>query len=96
MHLQINALQRTERFDKDFSALDQGLKKQTGDCLRLLIQNPRAKSLRTHTLQGGSKPTIYKIDVDTNRSYQVTFILEGATAVLLRVASHKQIDRHPN
>ena len=96
MHLQIDALQRTERFDKDFSALDQGLKKLTGECLRLLMRNPRAKSLRTHTLQGGSKPTIYKIDVAPNHSYQVTFILEGSLAVLLRVGSHKQIDRHPS
>lgn len=95
MHLQIDAFQPTERFDKDFSALDQCLKKQTGECLRLLMRNPRAKSLRAHALQGGGKPTIYKIDIDPNHSYQITFILEGTTAVLLRVGSHKQIDRHP-
>jgi mRNA-degrading endonuclease RelE of RelBE toxin-antitoxin system len=95
MQLHVRELQTTERFAKELQALDPGLRTKARAALERLLQNPRAKSLRCHTLKGGAKPTIYKIDVDTDKAYQITFILEGHLAVLLRVASHAQIDREP-
>jgi hypothetical protein len=46
-------------------------------------------------LQGYGKPTLYKFDVFPNKSWQVSFELDGTTAVLMRICTHKEMDRRP-
>lgn len=65
------------------------------DALELLRKNPQARSLRVHALKGYGKPTIFKMDVYTNHSWQITFEMLGTKAVLRRLATHKDIDRNP-
>jgi hypothetical protein len=52
-------------------------------------------SLRLHPLTGLPKPTVWKIDVFANHAWQVTFELNGTTAELKRIGTHKSIDRDP-
>ena len=51
--------------------------------------------VRVHPLSGYGKPTLWKLDVYANRSWQVTFELNDGTASLKRIATHKAIDRDP-
>jgi len=41
------------------------------------------------------RPTIFKIDVFPNRSWQITFELNGTTAILRKIAPHSELDRSP-
>lgn len=94
-HICVAAFERTEKFKADFMALDKGHQDAVGKALELLRTNPRACSLRLKTVKGFPKPTIYKIDLYTNHSHQLTFELCGTVAKLLCVGTHKQIDRAP-
>lgn len=93
--MEVTGFTRTRRFESDAKSLDPETATALRDALKLLKANPRAKSLRLHPLSGYGKPTIWKIDVFTNRSWQVTFELIGNVASLKRVATHKAIDRDP-
>jgi mRNA-degrading endonuclease YafQ of YafQ-DinJ toxin-antitoxin module len=93
--LVIRDFRYTDRFKQDFKALDLVQQEATGAALERLLANPRANSLRLHTLRGFGKPTIYKIDVDPNHAYQVSFTLDGQCAHLLRVGTHRELDRDP-
>jgi mRNA-degrading endonuclease RelE of RelBE toxin-antitoxin system len=95
MRLSIDSYEYTERFRQDWAKLDAGLKASAKDALDLLLKNPRAASLRFHALKGHGKPTIYKIDVTTSKSHQISFVLDGKRARLLRIGTHKEIDRDP-
>jgi hypothetical protein len=64
-------------------------------CVEAVDDQPWAKSLRLHQLTGYAKPAIWKIDVYANHSWQITFEMEGTTARLVRLATHKKIDRDP-
>jgi hypothetical protein len=61
----------------------------------MLLNNLAAKSLRLHSLGEPPKRGVWKIDVLTNHSWQVTFELNGTTAELKRASTHKSIDRDP-
>lgn len=85
----------SERFQAELQKLQPDVIKAVKEALALLQNNPVAKSLRLHPLTGLPKPTVWKIDVFTNHSWQVTFELNGTTAELKRVSTHKSIDRDP-
>lgn len=85
----------TERFKAEFEKLKPDVLAATKEALELLKTNPQAKTLRLHTLTGLPKPTVWKIDVFANHSWQITFELNGTTAELKRIAPHKSIDRSP-
>lgn len=83
------------RFQAELQKLQPDVIKAAKEALALLQNNPEAKSLRLHPLTGLPKPTVWKIDVFANRSWQVTFEINGTTAELKRVSTHKSIDRDP-
>lgn len=93
--VKLDSLAYSERFKSEFQALEPDVRQACIDALDLLLKNPQAKSLRLHPLSGFAKPQIWKIDVYTNHSWQVTFELIGVTAHLKRIATHKKIDRSP-
>lgn len=93
--IQVTQFSRSKKFEADVAALEPDTAKALAEALKLLVENPRAKSLRLHPLQGYGKPTIWKIDVYSNKSWQVTFELIGTNASLKRVATHSVIDRNP-
>ena len=95
MTFTVAAYARSPRFDSDVKRLPPDVRSRLVDALELLRSNPWAKSLRLHSLKGYPRPTIWKIDLAANRSWQVTFELHGTTALLLRVDEHKALDRLP-
>lgn len=85
----------SERFKAEMCSAQPDTQDAARAALKLLQENPHARTLRLHTLKGFKKPSIYKIDVFSNHSWQITFELEGTTAHLKRLGTHKQIDRTP-
>jgi mRNA-degrading endonuclease YafQ of YafQ-DinJ toxin-antitoxin module len=93
--IRIENFSYSARFKAEFKALSDDAKKACIEALKTLQSHPQAKSLRLHTLKGMPKPTIWKIDVYANHSWQITFELVGTTAELKRIGTHKAIDRDP-
>ncbi len=91
----ITGLANSERFASDLRSAPAEVQGAALEALRLLQANPSAKSLRLHTLKGMPKPTVWKIDVYANHSWQITFELNGTVAELKRLGTHKTIDRDP-
>jgi len=95
LQIKIERFAFSERFQAEFQKLQPDVIKAVKEALELLQNYPAAKSLRLHPLTGLPKPTVWKIDVFTNHSWQVTFELNGTTAELKRVSTHKSINRDP-
>lgn len=93
--INITGFAYSERFQADLSSLSVDVVRAAKDALKLLQTNPRARSLRLHTLTGMPKPTIWKIDIYANHAWQITFELNGTVAELKRIGTHKTIDRNP-
>ena len=95
MTISVVAFKTTARFDREFGGAGPDAQQAARDALKVLQANPHASRLRMHSLSGYGKPTIWKIDVFANRSWQITFELEGDVAILRRMATHKRIDIDP-
>lgn len=95
MRAAITGLQTTARFDAELKSAPREVQLAASEVLKLLMQTPPPQRLRVHALKGYGKPTLFKVDVFTNHSWQLTFELVGSTAVLRRLAQHKTIDRDP-
>ena len=93
--IQVTAFTRTQRFEDELKNAPGDAQAAAAEALTMLQRNPRSARLRLHTLSGYGKPTIWKIDVYANRSWQITFELDGTTARLKRLATHRAIDRDP-
>jgi mRNA-degrading endonuclease YafQ of YafQ-DinJ toxin-antitoxin module len=93
--IKIERFAYSERFKSELQKLQPYVVRAVKDALVLLQNNPEAKSLRLHPLTGLPKPTVWKIDVFANHSWQITFEINGTTAELKRVSTHKSIDREP-
>lgn len=65
------------------------------DAVADLLKYPIPKSRRLHPLAGFKNPKVYTIDVFSNHAYKISLEIEGDTATLRRVATHKVIDRSP-
>jgi len=85
----------SDKFAKELGRLDRDTQAAARKALALLQTNPGSKLLRLHTLSGFGRPTIWKIDIYSNKSYQITFEMTGMVAHLKRIATHAQIDRNP-
>ncbi len=95
LRIQVERFAYSERFKDEFQKLEPSVQAAARDALDTLLRHPQAKSLRLHPLTGLPKPTVWKIDVFANHSWQITFELNGSTAELKRIATHKTIDRDP-
>lgn len=93
--IKIERFAYSERFQTELRKLSPDGIAAVKDALELLLVHPEAKSLRLHPLTGMPKPTVWKIDIYVNHSWQVTFELNGTTAELKRIGTHKSIDRAP-
>ena len=85
----------TSRSKRDYKKLDANLQAKVDDVLRSLVPWPALGALRHHTLNGHT-PTIHVVDVTRNRSHQLTFLIDGEVARILRVSTHREIDRSPD
>lgn len=81
-------------FERDFRKLDSVLRDCTAAALVDLQADPIPLSRRAHSVSPkGAKPTVYTIDVTSNKSHKLSFHLNGQAAVIRRVGTHKEIDR---
>jgi ABC-type protease/lipase transport system fused ATPase/permease subunit len=85
----------TSRAKRDYKRLDAALQERVDEVLRMLVPWPTAGALRHHTLSG-YRPPIHVVDVTVNRSHQLSFTVEGTVARVLRVSTHREIDRSPD
>ena len=76
-----------------------GLPQDVLDCLQEalidLLKDPQPKRLRLEKLESIKNPGVYTIHVTPNHSHKASFEIEGTTAILRRVGTHKLIDRTP-
>lgn len=93
--LEIKDLDFKLTFDRDLKKAPPEVHRVIEQVLDDLLKFPQPKKLRFHSLTGCFDPKIFKIDVFPNRSWQITFEMDGQTAVLRRLATHKEIDRSP-
>lgn len=93
--VQIDALDYKASFQKDLLKSPSDIQAAAHEALVELMKNPQPAKLRLHSLQGCFSPRILKIDVFPNRSWQITFEMDGTTAILRRLAKHRDIDRRP-
>lgn len=95
MDLVVEELAYSDKFLHELKRLDPGTQNAAKEALRLLQTNPKASTLRCKPRTGLGRPLIWKIDVYSNKSYQISFEMVGRVAHLKRIATHKQIDRNP-
>jgi hypothetical protein len=81
-----------ETFKSDYKGAPTDVKRAVDKALRILAVNPSAGSLRLHKMIWNG-PTVFKIDVFTNHSWQISFEVENGIATLRRLSRHKDIDR---
>ena len=90
--IKVSSFEYTERFRKELRSAGADVQREAASALKALVSNP--KSVRAHPLHG-HKPKLYAMDVMSNHSWQITFELIGEKAKLIRLATHKEIDRKP-
>lgn len=95
MNLVVEDFDYTPSFAAALAAAPADLQQAARDALEMLQKNPKARSLRCHPLPQYGKPMIFKIDVYTNKSWQISFEMSGRTAVLRRLDTHKELDWNP-
>ncbi len=83
----------TERFRKDYQRLSPDIQRAADDCIADLAKDPLPASRRAHRINTGQFPKVFSVDVTGNKSYKMSFHLEGGNAVLRRIGTHKEIDR---
>lgn len=88
MSFAVTALRRTQRFDADLRDAPADIQAAARQALGQLLQDPREVSLRVHPLKGVGKPTVFKLEILKNRSWQVSFVMNGHEAVLRRLGAH--------
>ncbi len=90
----IENFQYTNRFEHDLKKLSPEIREDVKKALQDLKINPRSSRLRLNKL-ADYHPPIYAIHVTSNHSHKITMNINGTTAVLRRVGTHKEIDRNP-
>ena len=94
-HLPIKNLRYKAKFASDFKGLAIDVQSAVKDAVADLLKDPIPTSRRLHHLTGYKNPKVYTIDVFSDHSYKISLEIEGETATLRRVSTHKVIDRTP-
>jgi len=93
--IRIMSLSRKETFDRDFRKAPPEIQAAAKAAIRELVRYPQPNKLRLHSITGCFDPRILKIDVLPNKSWQITFEMDGSVAILRRLGTHRHIDRMP-
>ena len=91
----VTAFRPAECFKRDLKRAPLDVQESVRTVIEKLLTNSAAASLRCHPLSGYGRPLLYKVDVLSNHSWQITFEMDGTTAILRRLGTHKQLDRDP-
>ncbi len=85
-----------EEFVRAYVKLPPDVMAAVDECIKDLERDPIPSSRRPHSVTPrGHRPVIYTVDVFSNKSYKLSYHIEGRVAVLRRIGTHKQIDRKP-
>jgi len=93
--VQVTGFLAKETFERDLRKAPPDIQRAAKAALKNLLQNPQPRKLRLHSITGCFDPRILKIDVLANHSWQITFEMDGTTALLRRLGTHKFIDNNP-
>lgn len=88
----IERFQFSTRFKRDFKKAQPDIKAAAMAVFKALQADSSAH--RCHGLTG-YKPTVYAADLFSNHSWQITFEMDGTTAMLRRLGRHADIDNCP-
>lgn len=91
----IRSVRKQVRFQKEYAALNDGLKAEVDAALTDMFRSPIPPGRRFHSLSGYKNPKLYTIDVTSNKAYKISLELDGDCAILRRIATHREIDRAP-
>lgn len=90
------AIRFTEKFERDYKALSPDIRKAVDECLAEFVRDPLPPGRRPHSVTSRErKPTIFTMDVTSNKSHKLSFQIEGLVATLRRIGTHKELDRSP-
>lgn len=90
------SVQMTNSFIRDFDRLSNDLRAAVIACIDDLKEEVVPPGRRLHVVSPkGKKPTIFTVDVRSNKSHKLSFQVENRVAILRRIATHKEIDRSP-
>lgn len=90
------AIKLVPRFISEYQALSMDIRREADACISEFLRDPLPNARRPHVVTSrGMKPMIYTMDVTKNKAYKLSFIVKGNVAVLLRVGTHKVLDRDP-
>lgn len=81
----------TDAFAAQLKKLPVEIQKATREAVKDLVKNPHPKKYRLEK----QTAEYWTIHVTPNHSHKLSFELEGSTAVLRKIGTHKEIDRSP-
>jgi mRNA-degrading endonuclease YafQ of YafQ-DinJ toxin-antitoxin module len=84
-----------DKFKSQYKKLQPVLKEAADRTIKDLLKAPLPSTLRFHSLGGYNNPRLFTVDVTPNKSHKISFEIEGETAILRRIGTHKEIDRAP-
>lgn len=91
----IKKLRYLPKFERDFKTLSEELRQQVQEAVDDLLKYPIPSKRRLHSLRGYRNPKVFTVDVVANKAYKISLEIDGETATLRRVATHKVIDDAP-
>jgi mRNA-degrading endonuclease YafQ of YafQ-DinJ toxin-antitoxin module len=91
----ISIIKYKKKFEKDMKALPPDILEAAKAAIADLGRKPIPNSRRLHSLSGYKNPKVFVIDVTSNHAWQITLEIDGETATLRRVNTHKEIDHSP-
>lgn len=84
------------RFLRDFKGLPEDIRKEVAECLKDVVALPIPQSRRAHSVTPrGQRPAIHTVDVTSNHAWKMSFLRKGQVLWILRVDTHREIDRDP-
>lgn len=82
-------------FGKSLKCIPPEKRAEALSAIKALLQDPMPQRIRFEKLVSYKNPAIYTIHITRNHSHKASFELIGATAVMRKVGTHKEIDREP-
>ena len=87
----IKAVRFTEQFRSFYKKAPPEIQKAAKEAIAELVCDPHPKRYRLEK----QTVSVWTIHVTRNHAYKLSFSLDGDTAVLRKIGTHKEIDRSP-
>lgn len=87
----IKRVQYSDAFHRQYARLPKEIQQCARKAVKDLVADPHPKRYRLEKQTG----EIWTIHVTANHSHKLSFTLDGETALLRKIGTHKEIDRAP-